>query len=145
MKKHNITSFYVETLLLVIVFVACILLLTQIFGAAKTASTDAKLLTNAVALAENTAEAFSASDGTESLRALLDEGGNARIDPINPEVVEAFYAADMTPDPDGMLMVSVVLTREDGLLRGGISVVRLDTGEAVYSLGTAHYRKEAAQ
>ena len=69
MKKH-ITSFYAETLILILVFVAVILTLTQVFGLAKKQSEEAKLLTSAVTLAQNAAEALSVSasdSGTASV------------------------------------------------------------------------------
>ena len=64
MRKH-ITSFYMETLLLILVFVAVILILTQVFGAARVSGTAAADLTRAVRLAANAAEAVSASDRSE--------------------------------------------------------------------------------
>ena len=70
--NKRVTSFYVETLILILVFVAVILALTQVFGLAKKQSEEARLLTSAVTLAQNAAEAFSAADSAESLRALLE-------------------------------------------------------------------------
>ena len=78
--NKRVTSFYVETLILIIVFVAVILALTQVFGLSKKQSEEAKLLTGAVTLAQNAAEAFSAADSAESLLSLLDEGGNAALE-----------------------------------------------------------------
>ena len=66
-KKH-ITSFYIETLILVLVFVAVILTLAQVFGLAKKQSEEAKMLTAAVTVAQNAAEAFSVSDTRAATR-----------------------------------------------------------------------------
>ena len=60
-KGRHITAFYLETLLLVAIFVAMILVLTSVFGMGKKESLDAKHLTGAVRLAENTAEMATAS------------------------------------------------------------------------------------
>ena len=136
MKKH-ITSFYVETLILILVFVAVILTLTQVFGMAKKQSEEAKLLTSAVTLAQNAAEAFSAADRGEALLALLDEGGNASI---SDGKITAAYDADMTPDPDGVLRVEVereTNTVSEHYAKGTIRVVRADTGAEIYSVETA--------
>ena len=137
MKKH-ITSFYVETLILILVFVAVILTLTQVFGMAKKQSEEAKLLTSAVTLAQNAAEALSvsAAESPEALLSLLDEGGNASI---SNGILTASYDADMTPDPDGLLRVEV--ERETWILsetysKGKIRVVRSDTGAEIYSIET---------
>jgi len=136
-KKH-ITSFYVETLILILVFVAVILTLTRVFGMAKKQSEEAKLLTSAVTLAQNAAEAFPAAESSEALLKLLDEGGNASLE---NDTVTASYDADMTPDPDGVLRV-VVERRADSewTASGTIRVIRGDTGLEIYSLETvAHY------
>ena len=44
-KQEHITAFYVETLLLILVFIAIILVLTHVFGLGKVQSSRAKLLT----------------------------------------------------------------------------------------------------
>ena len=133
MRKH-ITSFYVETLILILVFVAVILTLTQVFGMAKKQSEEAKLLTDAVTLAQNAAEAFSVSESPETLFALLDEG-NAVLD---GGCVTASYDTDRTPDPDGVLTVVVERSSDSRWdAEGVIRVIRRDTGEEIYSLETA--------
>ena len=141
--KKNITAFYVETLLLVAVFIAILLVLTQVFGAARVQSTQAKLLTNGVRLAENAAEAFSRSDSPETLAALLDQNGNTRRE---GQTVTAAYDLDMTPNPGGTLHVAVVwdpAAAETGILVSGhIQVLRQDTGEQLYALETAVFLPE---
>ena len=139
--NKRVTSFYVETLILIVVFVAVILALTQVFGLAKKQSEEEKLLTGAVTLAQNAAEAFSAADSPESLLALLDEGGNAVLE---AGTVTASYGADMKPDPEGVLRVEV--ERVPGsrqTAEGTVRVVRRDTGEEIYSLETtAHFLED---
>ncbi len=133
-KKH-ITSFYIETLILVLVFVAVILTLAQVFGLAKKQSEEAKMLTAAVTVAQNAAEAFSVSDNDEKLLSLLDENGNAEI---TGGTVEAYYRADMTPDRSGSLRGSGERKAVSPFFsEGAIRVFRADTGEEIYSLNTA--------
>ena len=73
MKKQLLTSFYLEAVLLIAVFVAMILVLTGVFGAARTQSAAARRLTQAVTLAANAAEAVSAADSPEQAAALDDK------------------------------------------------------------------------
>lgn len=138
--NKRVTSFYVETLILIVVFVAVILALTQVFGLAKKQSEEAKLLTGAVTLAQNAAEAFSAADSAESLFTLLDEGGNAVLE---AGTVKAAYGADMKPDPNGVLRVEIERISGSRLTaEGTVRVVRQDTGEEIYSIRTAAYFPE---
>lgn len=138
--NKRVTSFYVETLILIVVFVAVILALTLVFGLAKRQSEEAKLLTGAVTLAQNAAEAFSAADGAEALFTLLNEGGNAVLE---GGVVKASYGADMQPDPNGVLRVEIERVPGSGpTAEGTVRVVRRDTGEEIYSIGTAAYFPE---
>ena len=139
--NKRVTSFYVETLILIVVFVAVILALTQVFGLAKKQSEEAKLLTGAVTLAQNAAEAFSAADSPESLFALLDEGGNAVLE---AGTVTASYGADMKPDPNGILRVEIErFSVSRWTAKGVIRVLRTDSGGEIYSLETtAHFLED---
>lgn len=139
--NKRVTSFYVETLLLIVVFVAVILALTQVFGLAKKQSEEARLLTGAVTLAQNAAEAFSAADSAESLLSVLDENGNAVL---SNGTVTASYGADMKPDPDGVLRVEIERFSESRWTANGIiRVLRTDSGGEIYSLETtAHFLED---
>lgn len=143
-KKQHITAFYLETLLLILAFIAIILVLTHIFGIARSQSSGARLLTNAVCLAENAAEAVSASRDEGELLALLNENGNAA--PMDDGAgVTAYYAADMTPDPAGRLRLDVSWEPEgDGLVRSVVTVRLREAAEPIYVLDTAVYLKEGA-
>lgn len=142
MKKHHITAFYLETLLLILVFVSIILVLTDVFGLGHVQSVSAEELNTAVCLAQNAAEAVSASDSVEGLLALLDEGGNAEIMP-DAAGVAARYDAAMEPDPAGVFRVEARWLPEDGgLVRSVIEVRRAERAEPVYTLNTAVYLRE---
>ena len=133
--NRRITSFYVETLILILVFVAVILTLTKIFGMSKKLSDETKLLTSAVTLTQNAAEAFSVSESDEKLFSLLDESGNASLE---NGTVSASYRADMSPDPDGVLCVIVERTvSEPAFSECVIRVIHSDTGAELYSVETA--------
>lgn len=145
MKKNgHITAFYLETLLLIVVFIGIILILTQVFGLGRTQSVEAKRLTDAVILAQNAAEAVSAAEGSEELLALLNENGNAAALPDTLGVA-ARYDTDMRPDPAGELRVDVCCTvEESGLVQGHIQVFRQGAEAPVYELETAALWKEVS-
>ena len=65
MKRNgHITAFYLETLMLVVVFLGIILILTRIFGIGRVQGSEAAHLSRAVTLAQNAAEAISAAERT---------------------------------------------------------------------------------
>ena len=59
-----------ETLLLILVFIAIILVLTRVFGLGRATGNQATRLNNAVSLASKAAEAFSAAQLERSFRTL---------------------------------------------------------------------------
>ena len=130
MKKH-ITAFYLETLLLVVVFVAIILVITQVFGSAKAKSAQAKHLTQAVMLAEDAAEAVSASDSLETVQHFLEENGTAQISGNVLTLWEDEYQVVITWEPEGVLVSSTITV--------------LWNDNEIYNLKTAVYIREALQ
>ena len=131
-----------ETLLLIVVFVGVILLLTRVFGFGKLESQSAKLLTNSVCLAENAAEAVSASESPEQLLELLDTCGNASSAAENGiRRIRVTYDADMTPDPGGKLCLDVTwepnASASGVLVNSVITAVYEGTEEPIYTLKTA--------
>ena len=143
-KKQHITSFYMETLVLALIFIAVILVLTKVFSLSGQMSGRAKVLTNAVHLAENAAEALAASDSLEMLAILLEEDGNVQIlQQDGQAVLQARYDEKMKPAADGNFLVEVLWVseagNENGLTQGVINVSREDSGEQLYMLKTAAY------
>ena len=143
-KGQHITSFYMETLVLALIFIAVILVLTKVFALSGQMSGKAKVLTNAVHLAENAAEALAASDSLEMLAVLLEEDGNVEILRQDGQaVLQARYDEKMKPAADGSFLVEVLWVpeagNENGLTQGVINVSREDSGEQLYMLKTAVY------
>ena len=134
MKRKNITAFYVETLILIIAFVAVILLITSVFGKAKTESTNAKVLTSSVCIAENAAEVFSARPDIEGIAGILGKGNV--IEKSDTKLVLG-YDSDMREDPDGVLNLNIQLSEKNDLSYCDICVINGETGETVYTLKTA--------
>ena len=156
MKKNGqITAFYIETLLLIVVFLAIILVLTQVFGLARQQSIAAGRLTDAVTLAGNAAEAFSAGAGPEELLHLLNENDNAVRLP-DKACITAYYDHDRNPDPQhgtaptgqGSYRVDVnweeKATETGTMLAAVIEVFCGESGEAVYRLETSSFREVGA-
>lgn len=142
MKRHHITAFYMETLLLIVVFISIILVLTRVFGIGKLESQSAKLLTSSVSLAENAAEAVSASESPEQLLEKLDTCGNAReAEEDGVRRIRVTYDADMTPDPDGKLCLDVTWepsASESGVLVDSVIITTYgESDEPIYTLKTA--------
>ena len=136
MRKH-ITGFYIEVLLLIVVFIGMILVLTRIFGLGKMESTRARLLTNAVTLAGNAAEAVSGSKDPADLLILLNEKENAER---SENMVYAHYKTDMTPAANGEFEVAVDWQpEEDGLAKASICVFYREEETPVYTLETSVY------
>ena len=140
MKKHShITGFYLETLMLIVVFLVIILVLTQVFGLAQMQSTKAKRLTGAVILAQNAAEAVSASKTPEELLTLLNDNNNA-FPMTDTAGVTACYDINLNPDAGGIYRVDVSWIQEEagnGTMIRSVAEVRCDETEApVYRLET---------
>ncbi|MBR6114891.1 MAG: hypothetical protein IKQ10_06855 [Oscillospiraceae bacterium] len=141
MNRHRqITAFYIETLVLILVFVSIILVLTGVFSLSKRDSREARRLTNAVTLSQSAAEAVSASGSEDELFALLDRGGNA-VRMTGASGVTAFYDTDMRPDPQGALRVEVTwqpeMTGTGTIVRSVILARYSGEEEPVYRLETA--------
>ena len=115
-----ITAFYVEALLMIVGFVGILLALTKIFGLSRNESIQAKLLTNAVTLAQNAADSLIAS-------------GDKR----EGEFVD-YYSDDMTPDPHGTWI------REGDMMRGTVLVYDSRQKEPLFSLPLSRYVGEVS-
>lgn len=145
-RERPATAFYMETLILAAVFAAVILVLVRVFALAGQMSARSQVLTNAVHLAENAAEAVAAAESPEDLKELLEEGGNTGFQEEGGEAagVCARYAKDMTPAEDGDFRVDITWTPKEG--SGGNRIESRITvywaEEEIYTLETAVYRKE---
>lgn len=129
MQGKRITAFYMEMLVLVAVFTGVILLLSQVFVTAKEQSAQAKVLTNAVCLAENAAGVHAAYLSVpELILGQMDENHNAALEEDGR--IRARYAADMAPDPSGPFTVKV------DCREGVVEVYWLEEDEPVFRLET---------
>ena len=162
-KHEHITAFYIETILLIVCFIAVILLLTNVFGLGKLESTKAKDLTNGVRLAESAAEMFAAAEGPAELGRLLGDEETVTVASVSSQyplpdrdrmeaLIFAYYDKDLQPVPEEQSFYTVLIawrpqTNKDATLANGkITVCRTDNAEdPIYELETAVYIQEAAQ
>ncbi len=142
-KKRHMSEFFIETLVLVVIFIVVILVLTRVFALSGRMSTRAGLLTRAVRLAENAGEAVAASDSPETLLRLLEENGNVRLNREGEtDILDARYDEDMRPAKDGSFRVKITWKTEENMPDFAESVVAvywMEETEPVYSLETAVY------
>ena len=139
--KPHMTAFYIEALLMILVFGGIILSLTQVFGASRNESADAKTLTSAVCLAQNAAEAFAAAEKPEDLISILDKESKGHVQLGGAaEDLTGSYRTDMTPDPEGLLKLHMTWQERDDLLYAQIEILQAD--QSIYTLETAGAGKE---
>ncbi len=138
MKESNRSiSFYVEALMLILVFVVVLVTLARLFGASISNSQSARTLTDAVTLAQNAAEAVSASSDARELARLLAPEGGAKTDDTQ---VEVWYNEDLEPDDAGVYLVSATWqpgAEDPRLVHSRIRVLR--DGQQVYDLDASVY------
>lgn len=135
-------AFYIETLVLLAVFTIVTVVLVRAFVLSRELSAEAGVLTKAVHLAENAAEAVAASDSGEMLFALLNEAGNVQVlegtDQASGRIYRAAYDADGKPDAGGVFWVEVSwVQKEGGLVESEVKVYWEDVTDPVYTLETA--------
>ena len=148
-KQKHITAFYVETLLLITVFVSVIMILTRVFAVCGQRSTQAEHYTQAVSLAENTAEICAASDSAQQLFALLNEADNAQLEAQqDASLLTASYDAQLAPQKDGIYHIKLQWIPEKGevgtMVSASIAVFYDQQEQPLYTLETAVYLQEAA-
>lgn len=143
--RRRATAFYIETLVLAAVFTAVILVLVRVFALSEQTSIQARVLTNAVRLAENAAEAVAASESVQELADLLDQGGNVILE---DGALRAGYDLDMEPGREGDFCLEAEWNPQESgagnLVRCRISVRWKDEEEPVYVLETAVYLERQA-
>ena len=140
-KGHN-TAFYIETLVMIIIFIVIILTLTKVFAIARTDSIGAQRLTDSVSVAQNTAEVVQASESRDELLSLLNDEGNAAV---KNGKVTAFYNKEKKPDKDGEYKVTVTWlpdkAKKGRLVSSDIKVYYKEAKKPLYSMSTKVYVK----
>lgn len=139
MKRYQTTTFYMETLALIAILILVILILTRVFGMGKEQSQQARALTGAVSLAQDTAEALGVSSSPQDMAELLNIRDNAVYS--REAGIVARYDSELRPDPEGTFRVRASWDPEEllsgTLVKSHIDVLYGQKEEPVYSLDTA--------
>lgn len=146
-RRKGITAFYLETILMILIFVCVILILTRVFAAARLESVRAQRTTTAVMLAENAAEAALAAGSEEDLAAIL--SGRTQNAPVliagdsAGKAVTASYDEAMAPSAEGPYLLEVTW-EADGkkFVRNTITVRYGTLEEPLYTLETGSYKPD---
>lgn len=150
-RERTMTAFYLETVLMAIIFVLVIVILSQVLGISKMQSRQASQLTNAVCLAQNAAEAVAASDSEQALLSLLSEEGAASLDQgKDGAVLTAYYDSKMQPlqeaeaaADEGSLRLEATWVPETSgqgtFVTSDISIYAGSGSNPVYTLNTGKY------
>lgn len=159
-RHTSLTAFYMETVVLILTFVLVIAVLTNVFGLGRKETQSARQLTDAVRLAQNAAEAFSAAAGPAELGRLLDEGGNVTVASASSQYslpdedrIEAFifayYDRDLKPAAEDASTYRVVIfwraeePAKETLANAAIKVFAAgESDDPLYTLDTAVYLQE---
>lgn len=147
-QKSHLTSFYVETLLMVLIFTGMIVLLSSVFSLARVQSVRSRRLTNAVCLAQNAAEAVAASTSVQDVLEILEEENNGELTEENGSPAAVFlYDDDMNADAGGVCSVTVTWekTDRDDFVVSNITVAHDGENAPVYELRTGVWIPGGAQ
>ena len=157
-KERSMTAFYLETLLMVLIFVVVIVIISQVLGLAKEKSREADQLNSAVCLALNAAEAVEAADSPKALGKLLDETGSASVTRQDgTPTLAIWYDGSMQPlteeeanAAEDALRMEVTWEPEEQrtgtFVRSQIRVyAKAGQAEPVYTLEAGAYRREVAK
>ncbi|MBO5555145.1 MAG: hypothetical protein J5941_06405 [Solobacterium sp.] len=132
-QKRN-TGFYIEAILLLLVFVFVIRILVMVNAVSHNVSEDARRLTDGVILASNGAELVLASDSPEELMGLLKEGSPEREN----SVITVRFDDTLEMNPAGTKeLVIDWQDASDDFVHAVITVY--DQGREVYTLTTGGY------
>ena len=133
-RRSNV--FLLEIILAIFFFSLASAVCIRLFAQAHTQSVETAALNQAILAASGAAEALEAWDGTEeSMEELYPQSV------WEDRTLHVYYddSWDCCPDSESVYQMDVVLSSEDGLTRGDISV--FETGGAViYTLTTEYYR-----
>ncbi|MBQ6621413.1 MAG: hypothetical protein IJH75_01075 [Mogibacterium sp.] len=144
-RRKSTTAFYLETLLMILIFVCIILILTRVFAAARLQSVEARRMTVAVTLAENAAEAALAADSEDDLAGIL--SGKTQNAPVLTagdsagRAVTASFDDHLEPSADGPYRVEITWEPEGRqFVRNRITVCFGTVETPLFTMETGSYK-----
>ena len=152
-QRRHLTAFYLETLIMILVVIGILLVLTQVMGSSRNQSARAKRLTEAVVIAQNTAEmAAQYSDLSDLGYALHLDDFEKDGEEFGKQHCEGTWRWEhLQTDKDANVQlnyyetdyrVSVDRTWEDNMARDIIEVRVEGSEEATYTLEAKTYQAE---
>lgn len=151
-KHAHVTAFYLETLLMILVFVAVILMLTQVFGGSRKLSAEAGYLSDAATISESISAAVRASGDEEELIEILNGTAGteaaALLDGAAVPTVQVRFGEDLAPAADGPYEATVTWevtagTRGD-YVDSTITIYRDGTKDPILTTKTGTYTGKPA-
>ena len=154
-KHAHVTAFYLETLLMILVFVAVILMLTQVFGQSRKLSAEAGYLSDAATISESVSAAVRASESEEQLLSILvlaagesKEAPARMLDDAGVPTIEATFDETLAPAADGPYTVTATWEKTEGArgdyVESEITVYRDGLEEPVLTTKTGTYTGKPA-
>ena len=138
MNRERNTGFYLEAIVILLVFILVIHTLVRVYAGSRSASQDAQRLTDAVILASNGAELVLASDTPDKLMEFLKEGNPKQENSVI--TVHFDDTLELAPDGEHELVIDWQETEAD-FVHAVITVYH--RGTEVYTLTTGSYLEGA--
>ncbi len=134
MKQNRHFSFYMEVMIMLVVFIAVIVNLSRVFTLSRRQSWQARQLSDAVILASSGAEICASCRSEEELLELLQDAGAKRSD----AGITASFNDRFEMDPSGEMIMEIGwLPEGEKFVETPISISC--NGTEIYTLNTGHY------
>jgi type II secretory pathway pseudopilin PulG len=132
-------AFFLELVLVLVIFTFCAAVCLQVFAAAKTASETSRALSVLTVEAQSMAEAFKASDGDLKVIA---KATAATVDPANANQVVAYYDAnfrqtDPADTPYQVICVVLPPAADSNIAQAKVTVI--EHGKSVATIDASQY------
>ena len=142
-KKGQITAFYIETLILILVVIGILLMLTRVLGLSRQQSVQARRLTEAVTIAQSVAEASSHCASLETFPLTLERASWDSASAGNETYSGVYLWQEGEGGRAASYRISVERSRADDMAEDLISIYPGEGGKAIYTLVIRH-REEGA-
>ncbi|MBQ6335384.1 MAG: hypothetical protein IJI46_09975 [Erysipelotrichaceae bacterium] len=126
----------VEIIVILAVFIMSISILSKAFVMAKSRSSEAARLSDAVTLASNAADVFLACDDEKEMLKVLNENGNAEL----KDGLNVYYDNDLRPAVSGAFKVVIDQKDEGDFTKAYISIFYGE--EEIYAIETGKEAKK---
>lgn len=134
MNRRQGTAFYIEVIVMLLVFMIVIQTLVRVFASSRRSAFEAERLSDAVTLASNCAEIVLASDSAEEVAEVLQDAGAKG----NETVISARFDDNLEMNPEGKMEVLIDWQKKEEDFSHAVITVSY-SGEQLYELTTGKY------